>query len=341
MLSLRRILGMISGVLALTAVTVPVVALAHGGGPGGRHHSKANEASVGNQARHICRGVGTSMTGPMGPIKGSFGRGDRAHFARHRMFSGDFGGHGFGGPELTETQTKELQAACAKLGAAFETKQKADAAAFEAARAAIMAARQKLEAACPRSEFGEGEHGSRLRLHGLRTHAHAAVTGPTGPTGPKMGCEQAFAAFQAAKTAAKQALVAALTKASEAFGKALSEFETTVEKILAKSGPTGPTGPTGKKPTGPTGPTGPKCPGAGFGDHHNHGGESDGANFTRGGFGSGSGSADDQGEDENCFEGEFGNHGGGGSDSGSGGGFGPATGHAGGGGSNTQTGGRR
>lgn len=303
MLSLRRILGVFGGCLALTAVTVPVVALAHGGGHHKRgNHGVSNVARLSAHARNICRRAGMSMTS-----------------------SGSFGHHGFRGShgvELTATQTKELEAACTKLGAAFQTERSADEAAFTAEREALKAAKEKLLAACPtaqgRGHFRRFEN--RLRKDRARADRlrFAAVTGPTGPTGPTAtatACEAAFTAYHTAVKAAKETFFQKVKAARETFGKALEEFDATVTTILSHSAtPTGPTGPTGKKPTGMTGPTGPsgmtgpkgaRCTNQGGPDHH---GGSDGVSFGRGGS-SNSGSSGWGGhqkrQDENCFEGEF------------------------------------
>jgi len=145
MLSSRRVLALLVASCAVAAVTMPVVALAHGGS-GGRRSGRSH----GNPAQ-ICRQVGVSLSGS----------------SRAPRYDGQNG--------LTEAQLQEVKIACTKLAAAYATERSAVGPALSAEQQALVAAFTQLNGVCPRS-FHRPPHGS-------GPTGASGVTGPTGTTG--------------------------------------------------------------------------------------------------------------------------------------------------------------
>ncbi len=266
MLSSHRVLTVLAASGAVAALAMPVVAIAHDGGGGGRGPSRSLSG-----AKRICREVGEPLGGA-------------SHSGLHD--------NGYG--SLTETQVTELKTACAKLASAYKIEREEDLAAFKANQLALGPELAQLNAACP----GRHDHWH----HGRDTSGATGATGSTGSTGstgatgvvnetvpaPTIACEEARSKVKETKATYRQARKAAATK----FDPVLTEFEATVKAILGpdpayghhhhhRGGTTGPTGWSGSTgstgstgttgstgATGPTLPTGPGGPGPHPGGRH-------------------------------------------------------------------------
>jgi hypothetical protein len=244
--SSRRMLTVLGACVAVAAISVPVVALAHGGGA-----SRRKYALAASHARQICRQAGVSLSGQ----------------------SSDHHGRGHGG--LSEAQVQALQTACDKLAAVYTTQRAADSAAFKTWRETVEAARAQLNSVCPPPRRRHHHH----RHHGTGATGPtgpSGITGPTGPTGSSAACREALKVYATAVKAASKIYRQAISTATSTLDTALEEFDTTVETVLGSGSmhhhrgtfPTGPTGPSGYEhghrhhygPEGPTTPTGPTGP---------------------------------------------------------------------------------
>ena len=201
--------------VAVTAVAMPVVAVAHGGGDGAGRSAHSLSG-----AKRLCRQVGV-------PLNGS------SHSARHANSDSN----------LTETQVQELQTACTKLAAAYAIERAADNAAFAANQQALEPELSQMIAACPRWHRHDRHHGSGTTGPSGPTGATGATgsagataaddsTGPTGATGPSAACEQARSALEAKVRATRASYRQAKTAAATAFDAALTEFDATVQATV-------------------------------------------------------------------------------------------------------------
>jgi hypothetical protein len=271
MLSSRRVLTLLGASGAVAAVAMPVVALAHQSGGGGR--GSAHSLSTPKQ---ICRMVGVPLNG-------------NSHSARHANDSAS----------LTETQVQEMKTACAKLAAAYAVERSAEKAAFTANQQALEPELAQLNSACPRrhdhGHHGHGGTGSTgstgatgdtgaTGSTGATTSSDSGSSGSTGATGPTTACQVARTAFEAKVRATRPAYKQAKTEIRTAFETALTEFNATASATLGpdfahghhhhhhhertppggstgSTGATGSTGSTGSTgATGATGSTGSKGP---------------------------------------------------------------------------------
>lgn len=183
-MSLRPRVVILSGCLALAPLVVPAAALAHGGG--GRDGRGPGLQS--NRIQRACAEAGAPLSGkPYGESHGLTG--------------------------LSETQVKELKAACEKLGTAYTAQRKADEAASKVFDEALASARKKLDEACPalteHHEFGRWSH-----------------------TELSTACKEALKTFAATAHEAQKVYRTALEEAGKTFQKALSEFETSTKSIF-------------------------------------------------------------------------------------------------------------
>ena len=115
---------------------------------------------------------------------------------------------------LSETQTKELMAACEKLAAAFAVKRTAVEAASKTFWEALKADRAKLDEACPALT----EH----HEHGFWEHNELSPA-----------CQEALKAFWTSAHEAGKTYRTAVQEACKTFRVALSEFEASTKPILA------------------------------------------------------------------------------------------------------------
>lgn len=194
-----RVLAL-SGCLALACLVVPATASAHGG-RGGRD---GRGRSQGNSIQRVCAEVGAPLGGK------TFGE---AH----------------GPSSLSETQTKELKAACEKLATAAAAQRTADEAASKTFQEQLASDHKKLDEACPalteHHEFGSW-HDTELST----------------------ACKEAFNTYGAAAHEAQKAYRGAVEEAGKTFQKALGEFETSTKPIfeaLAKTAESERPGPSG------------------------------------------------------------------------------------------------
>jgi hypothetical protein len=260
MLSSRRVLTLLGASGAVAAVAMPVVALAHQGGGGGRGSAHSLSAP-----KQICRMVGVPLNG-------------NSHSARHANSSAS----------LTEMQVQEMNTACAKLAAAYAVERSAAKAVFTANQQALEPELAQLNSACPRPHHHHGHHGhggtgstgstgatgdsGATGSTGASASGDSGSSGSTGATGPTTACQQARTAFEAKMTATRPAYRHAETEIRTAFETALTEFNATASATLGPDfsyghhhhertppgGSTGSTGSTGA--TGSTAVTGPALP---------------------------------------------------------------------------------
>jgi hypothetical protein len=237
-----------------------VVALAHGGNKGRGVHgqdlqgqdNQDNGRGFGRLKRpeRICREVGVSLSG--------------------RPTSGLASGRN----PFSETQIKELQAACKTLAGAFETEHNAVTAAVTKKQKAIETALAALPENCRprrhhrhdrRDRFGPtGPTGATGASGATSSTGSTGSTGSSGATGPSStACKEARKEFRKKVQAAEEEFRGEITKASTALDTALMEFDKTVRPILQSvghhhqpMGPTGTSGPSGM--SGPSGATGSK-----------------------------------------------------------------------------------
>jgi hypothetical protein len=197
MLSLRRILLLLAACCAVAVTAVPTLASANGG-TYGRWFPASRQAHM-RGAKRICRLVGAPLGGSAGePRPGLLASG-----------------------KLTETQVKELQAACNSLAAAFTADRTAVAAAAKTRREAVEAARAKLNGVCPPSSLPWSHHDAWWH------HEEAATTQEI-----SAACEEALKAYRASVQAADESFQKTSSEAAKTFFAALSQFETTVQGIL-------------------------------------------------------------------------------------------------------------
>lgn len=261
MLSSRRVLTLLGASCAVAVVAMPVLAVAHDGGSGGRRSAHSLSGP-----KRICKKLGVSLNGS-------------SHSARHS--------NGFS--SLTEMQVQELKTACNKLAGAYAIKRSAETAAFNANQQALEPELSRLNAACPRWHRHDRRHGSDRTgatgptgptgETGATGSAHASdSTGSTGATSPTVACEQARTAFDAKVRATRASYRQAKTAAATAFDAALTEFQATVTTTLGADFTHGrhhhrmipPDGSTGS--TGSTGPALPPETGPGPHPGDRHGG---------------------------------------------------------------------
>lgn len=200
MMSRRPSALVLSGCLALACLVVPATASAHGG-RGGRDGRGRGQ---GNSVQRVCAQAGAPLAGQ------AYGE-----------------GHGLSG--LSETQAKELKAACEKLATTVTAQRKADEAAWKLFREALASARKKLDEACPAlTEHHEGWGWGHTEL--------------------STACKEAFKAYATAAHEAQKAYRGAVEEAGKTFQKALGEFETSTKSIfeaLAKAAESEHPGPYG------------------------------------------------------------------------------------------------
>lgn len=186
-----RVMAVWAGVCVLITMTIASTALAHRGSERFRGHDMFRA----RQAWGVCAQAGVVVS--------SHVRG----FNRHAD------GDGPGPSSLTETQIKELKAACEKLATAYGAERKADEASSKALWEALKAARAKLDEACPalqeQHERGFWEH-----------------------TDLSTACEEALKSYWTAAHEAGKTYRTALEEAGKPFDTALNEFEETVKPIL-------------------------------------------------------------------------------------------------------------
>lgn len=208
---IRRLATFVSAACCvLAAATMPAAASAHGGRGG---HGYAREQ---NRAQQLCAEAGVPLNG-------------WTHSSGHSL-SG-----------LSETQVKELKAACETLATAYAAQRKADEAAAKAFEEARKSAFAKLKEACP----------------SLAEHHYP----PPGQGELSTACKEALKAYQTAVNEARNTYRKALEEAGKTFDVALSAFETATKPIVealeaaAKAnhrhqgqGPAGTAGPWGSSP---------------------------------------------------------------------------------------------
>src|SRR5271168_1428160 len=129
MLSSRRVLPLLLSTCAVAAVVMPVVALAHGSGGGGRRSTRSL-----TRAERLCGELGVFVNGRS--------HGDYLVGARHT--------------QLNETQVQELTSACQKLASAYAIQRTAEGAPLNAEHQALKAALIQLDGVCP---AWPGHHG--------------------------------------------------------------------------------------------------------------------------------------------------------------------------------------
>lgn len=191
MLIRPRVMGLAVAVCLMAPMAVASSAMAHRG----RGHFRRHDVLRGKQAQGVCGQVGVPVNGHVRSF----------HWYRN------------GAPDslsaLTETQSKELTAACEKLAAAYAVKRKANEAAFKTLWEALKADRTKLDEACP----AVTEH-----------HEWAWWKTELSPA-----CKEALQAYWTAAHEAGKAFRTAHEEACKAFRAAVAEFETAVDPILA------------------------------------------------------------------------------------------------------------
>jgi len=189
MLIRPRVMGLVAAVCVLTPMAFAGSALAHGG----REHFRRHNVFQTHQVQGLCAQAGVPVSGHM---RGFW----------YRDSAGD------SLSALTETQTKELTAACEKLAAAYAVKRKAIEAASKTLWEALKADRAKLDEACP----------------ALTEHHEPGWS----PTELSTACKEALQAYWTAAHEAGKAFRTAREEACKAFKAALAEFETATAPIL-------------------------------------------------------------------------------------------------------------
>jgi len=187
MLNRPRAIVLTAACCTLAAIGAPSVAQAHRG-----HDHFGRFVSHARQVQHVCAEAGVPLGG-------------HSH--------GSWKGHGLS--SLTETQEKELKAACEKLATAYAAKRTADEAAGKTLWEALKAARTKLDEACPAVTEHHGPGG-------WWSHAELSTA-----------CQEALRAFWTSAHEAKQAFRAAIEAAGKPFQAALTEFESATASIMA------------------------------------------------------------------------------------------------------------
>lgn len=183
MLVRPRVMILSTACCLLAVMAAPGAALAHGGAGRDGHGYGRPES----RAQRLCAEAGVPLNGHV------YGE-----------------GHGLSG--LSETQVKELKAACEKLATAYAAQRKADEAASKALWEAFKSDRTKLNEACP----------------ALSEH-HEPGSG--GPTELSAACKEALKSYGVAVHEAQQSYRKAIEEAGKTFATALSEFEKAVKPI--------------------------------------------------------------------------------------------------------------
>ena len=194
MLIRPRVMAMFVAVCVLAPMTLASVAQAHRGHF--RRHGVFGTPQVGS----VCAQVGVNVGGHAYGFKH-----DLAHAAS---------AHDPAVGTLSETQTKELTAACEKLATASGVKHTAVEAASKTFWEALKADHAKLDAACPALT----EH----HEHGFWEHNELSPA-----------CQEALKSFWAAAKEAGATYRTAVQEACKTFHAALTEFEESIKPILA------------------------------------------------------------------------------------------------------------
>jgi hypothetical protein len=189
MLIRPRVTALAAVVCVLIPMTFAGSAMAHG-----RGHFHRHDVFRTKQAGSICAQAGVSVDGHVRGLNW------------YREGSSD------NLSALTETQTKELAAACEKLAAAYGVKRKAIEAASKTLWEALKADRVKLDEACPA-----------LMEHHERGWWQTELS---------TACKEALQAYWTAAHEAGKAFQTAREEACKAFDAALTEFETATAPVV-------------------------------------------------------------------------------------------------------------